>query len=68
MMRVYTKERHISKIHHFLNNINLKHEIYTVNDNPPLKSFDLGISYCYPRKIVEPILSTPKRGFVNYNH
>ncbi len=67
MIRVYTKQRHISKIIKFLNSLNLEHEIYTIKDNPPIKSFDLGISYCYPRKITNPLLSTPKKGFVNYH-
>jgi len=67
LIRVYTKQRHISKIHNFLNSINLEHEIYTTKDDPPIKLFDLGVSYCYPRKITEPLLSTPKKGFVNYH-
>lgn len=67
MIRVYTKERHISKINMFLNSLNLEHKIYTIKDNPPLEQFDLGISYCYPRKITEPLLSMPKKGFVNYH-
>ena len=67
MIRVYTKERHILKITKFLNLINLKHEIYTIKDNPPDSSFHLGVSYCYPRKIINPLLTTPKKGFVNYH-
>jgi methionyl-tRNA formyltransferase len=67
MIRVYTKERHKAKIRQFLNSLNLEHEIYTTKDNPPLNTFDLGVSYCYPRKITEPLLSTPKKGFVNYH-
>jgi methionyl-tRNA formyltransferase len=67
MIRVYTKQRHISKIIKFLNSLNLDHEIYTIKDNPPIRSFDLGVSYCYPRKIIEPLLSTPKKGFINFH-
>ena len=67
MIRVYTKERHISKITKFLTSISLEYKIYTIKDNPSIESFDLGISYCYPRKITEPLLSTPKKGFVNYH-
>lgn len=67
MIRVYTKDIHISKIHKFLNSVNIENEIYTIKDNPTQKPFDLGVSYCYPRKITEPLLSTPKRGFVNYH-
>src|SRR5690349_20036572 len=67
MIRVYTKERHISKIGKFLDSLNLEYVTCTIKDNIPLKSFDLGISYCYPKKIIEPLLSTPKKGFVNYH-
>jgi len=67
LIRVYTKQRHITKIHTFLNSIGLEHEIYTIKDSPPSHSFDLGVSYCYPRKITEPLLSSPKKGFVNYH-
>lgn len=67
MIRIYTKAQHINKIRSFLNSIGLEHEIYTTEDDPPLKPFDLGVSYCYPRKITEPLLSYPKKGFVNYH-
>lgn len=67
MIRIFTKERHVLKIRNYLNLCNLKFEIFTIKDNPPSTDFELGVSYCYPRKIVEPLLSTPKRGFVNYH-
>jgi methionyl-tRNA formyltransferase len=67
LIRVYTKERHIEKIKKFLESLNFKCEIYTVKDTPPLAPFELGVSYCYPRKITEPLLSTPKKGFINYH-
>ena len=67
MIRMYTKERHIKKISKFLNLLKLEFEVFTIKDNPTLKPFNLGVSYCYPRKITEPLLSTPKLGFVNYH-
>lgn len=67
MIRVYTKERHIRKIENYLNSLSLEHQIYTVKDNPKSGDFELGVSYCYPRKITEPILSMPKKGFINYH-
>lgn len=67
MIRIYTKQRHVSKITKFLNSIKLEHEIYTINEKSSDTSFDLGVSYCYPRKIIEPLLSSPKKGFVNYH-
>ncbi|MCV0393513.1 MAG: hypothetical protein K5790_09540 [Nitrosopumilus sp.] len=67
MIRVYTKTRHIEKIQKFLTKNNLKHEIYTIYDNPPDTDFELGICYVYTRKITEPLLSKPKKGFVNFH-
>jgi methionyl-tRNA formyltransferase len=64
---VYTKSRHISKIIEFLNSLNLKHEIFTKEDNVPDTPFDLGVSYCYPKKISNQLLNIPKMGFVNYH-
>lgn len=67
MIRVYTKERHREKLQKFLASLNLEYKIYTTKDNPELGLFELGVSYCYPRKITEPLLSTPTKGFVNYH-
>jgi methionyl-tRNA formyltransferase len=68
MIKIFTKTRHIKKINDFLNSINLEHKIYTINDNVvSSEKFELGVSYCYPRKILTPLLTTPKKGFVNYH-
>jgi methionyl-tRNA formyltransferase len=67
MIRVYTKERHMEKITKFLNSINLEHEIFTNVVDKKLGKFELGISYCYPKKISKSLLSIPKKGFVNYH-
>ncbi len=67
MIRVYTKKRHIFKISNLLKSKNIEFEIYTQIDNSQIKPFDLGISYCYPKKIIEPLLSTPSKGFINYH-
>ena len=67
MIRIYTKERHISKIQKFMEKQNVDFKIFTTKNEPPLEEFDLGVSYCYPRKIIEPLLSTPKLGFINYH-
>ena len=45
----------------------LKHEIFTINETPPDTPFDLGVSYCYPRKISKELLDIPKIAFVNYH-
>ena len=66
-IQVFTKIRHTKKIDKFLNSLNFEHKIVTIKDSSPLKKFDLGVSYCYPRKIVEPLLSTPPKGFFNYH-
>ena len=67
MIRIYTKTRHVKKISEFLNSLDLEFEIFTIKDNPPKTKFELGVSYCYPRKIHEPLLSAPDKGFVNYH-
>ena len=45
---------------------------YLQQKNPPQPEhefdvFDLGVSYCYPRKVTDPLLSLPAKGFVNYH-
>lgn len=69
MIRVYTKTRHVKTLERILNEKNIEHEIYTVKNEPrnDAKPFDLGVTYAYPRKITEPLLSTPPKGFVNYH-
>jgi methionyl-tRNA formyltransferase len=67
LIRIYTKKRHISKIKKYLDSLNLEYCIFTIQDDSKLESFELGVSYCYPKKIIEPLLSTPKKGFVNYH-
>jgi methionyl-tRNA formyltransferase len=67
LIRIYTKTRHIEKIKKFLESKKMKFEIYTIHDSPKDSSFELGVSYCYPRKIKNPLLSKPKKGFVNYH-
>ena len=67
MIRVYTKDRHIEKINKFLTSLNLEYEIFTSKDSPKLCLFELGISYCFPKKIIEPTLSQPKCGFINFH-
>tara|TARA_B110000438_G_scaffold300710_1_gene353744 strand:+ start:539 stop:988 length:450 start_codon:yes stop_codon:yes gene_type:complete len=67
MIRIYTKDRHIEKITKFLNSINLKHKIFTNETDKEITEFELGISYCYPKKISKLLLSIPKKGFINYH-
>ena len=38
----------------------IEFEVFTVSDSPPLEPFELGVSYCYPKKIKEPLLSVPE--------
>lgn len=67
MIRVYTKTRHVKKISDFLKTLGKEFEVFTTKDNPPLNHFELGVSYCYPQKITEPLLSIPSKGFVNFH-
>ena len=69
MIIVLTKTRHIEKINKFLEQNKINFEIYTVKTIPDFMSseYNLGVSYCYPRLVTEPLLSLPKLGFVNYH-
>ena len=67
MIRIYTKTRHVWKIKQFMDLQNVDYKVFTIKDNPTLEPFDLGVSYCYPRKVAEPLLSTASKGFVNYH-
>ncbi len=67
MIRVLTKERHIQKIKNFLDKNKLENEIFTLNDTIPDTPFDLGVSYIWTKKITEPLLSKPPKGWVNYH-
>ena len=49
-------------------NMNLDYSIFTIQTLPQkIESFDLGISYCYSRLITDPLLSTPRLGFINFH-
>jgi methionyl-tRNA formyltransferase len=67
MIHVYTKERHVTKIDNFLNSIQLEHRIFTSTPGSESENFDLGVSYCFPKRISEPLLGMAKKGFVNYH-
>jgi len=69
MIKVYAKDRHVTKIQKFLNSMNFDNKIYTIysDSSSDNEQFDLGISYGYNRKITDPLLSTPKKGFVNFH-
>ena len=69
MIKVYAKDRHVTKIQKFLNSMNFDNKIYTIysDSSSDNEQFDLGISYGYNRKITDPLLSTLKKGFVNFH-
>jgi len=47
--------------------LNVNYEIFTIHNLPTTFDFDLGVSYCYPRKILPDELSIPSKGFINYH-
>ena len=67
MIHVYTKERHVIKIDNFLNSIQLEHKIFTSISESQSENFELGVSYCFPKRISESLLRMAKKGFVNYH-
>jgi len=68
---IFTKTRHIEKIHRNLPAITNEYVIYTISNEALAYEneleFDLGISYGYGRLIKEPLLSRPRLGFVNFH-
>jgi methionyl-tRNA formyltransferase len=66
-IRIYTKTRHTEKIQKFLTSKKISHEIHTIKNEPSFNDFDLGVSYCYPRKIQQQLLTAPRFGFINYH-
>lgn len=67
MIKIYTKKRHIRKINELLNSLNIEHKIYTQHDTKKIEEFELGISYCYPKKIPNELLKISKKGFMNFH-
>jgi methionyl-tRNA formyltransferase len=70
MIWIFTKQRHVEKIRNFLIHLPepVMFQIFTIRSLPQkIEPFDLGVSYCYSRLITEPLLSTPRLGFVNFH-
>lgn len=67
MLIVYTKKRHVEKLKKFLTSNDIPNEILTDDESPKINEFDLGVSYCYPKKINSELLKLPKKGFINYH-
>ena len=76
-VRVYTKTWHILSLVPILEELNINYKIFTkynvefeknyttsIHDDKP---FDLGVSYGYSRKILPPLLTYPKLGFINFH-
>ena len=65
---VFTKTRHVEKISKFLKTLDCSFQIFTIHNLPQkIEPFDLGVSYCYSRLITDPLLSTPRMGFINFH-
>lgn len=68
MIAIFTKTAYIPRLRSFLVNSHQDFRIFTIhNEDKALEiDFDIGISYCYPRLIKEPLLSKPKI-FLNFH-
>ena len=77
-IRVYTKTRHIDNLKNFLTSITnaeiIFNTIFSVKEEKNFVTsmfdgdiFDLGLSYAYSRKILPPLLTVPKLGFINFH-
>ena len=67
VVRIFTRSRERDLVNDYLKNLNIQFEIYTSKDNPSNEPFELGISYCYTKKIEPPLLYLARKGFVNFH-
>jgi len=67
MIRIFSRKREIPKLREFFDDLNLEYQLYTSKDTISLEPFELGISYCYTKKITPPLLYLARKGFVNYH-
>ena len=66
-VKIFTRTRELSLLNDYLSTLNIPFEIYTSKDEVPNEPFELGISYCYTKKIKPPLLYLARKGFVNYH-
>jgi len=66
-VKIFTRKREQDLLNEYLSMFNIPFEIYTSNDEPKNEPFELGISYCYTKKINPPLLYLARKGFVNYH-
>jgi len=66
-IKIFTRTRELSLLNDYLSTLNIPFEIYTSKDEVPNEPFELGISYCYTKKINPPLLYLARKGFVNYH-
>jgi len=67
VMKVFTRKREFPLVKEFLDSYNIPYELYTSADEPILEPFELGVSYCYTKKIEPPLLYLARKGFINYH-
>ena len=67
VVRIFTRSRERDLVNDYLKTLNIPFEIYTSKDNPSNEPFELGISYCYTKKIEPPLLYLARKGFVNFH-
>ena len=66
-VKIFTRTRELSLLNDYLSTLNIPFEIYTSKDEVPNEPFELGICYCYTKKINPPLLYLAIKGFVNYH-
>ena len=54
-VKIFTRTRELSLLNDYLSTLNIPFEIYTSKDEVPNEPFELGISYCYTKKINPPL-------------
>ena len=64
---IFTRAREYELLNDYLSTLNIPYEIFTSKSEPENEPFELGISYCYTKKISPPLLYLARKGFVNYH-
>jgi|TARA_B100001540_G_C15816913_1_gene648160 Methionyl-tRNA formyltransferase len=66
-VRIFTRNRELDLLNDYLSTLNIPFEIFTPDSKPNDEPFELGISYCYTKKILPPTLYLARKGFVNFH-
>ena len=67
VVRIFTRPRERDLLNEYLTTLNIPFEIFTSKDNPSNEPFELGISYCYTKKIEPPLLYLARKRICKFS-